>query len=144
MLTQGLELLQSIQQLSFSPSLSLTLMALLHSANFSQLNIKIHLHRDNCLPSTQHCISRPHARALWPHSDNAQWLPATESVFTSRVIISYTRKSPSFQIISAKSLWYSSPWHVARQTGMGVEMIWTEVVLCCFSLSVTISGLQNA
>lgn len=46
--------------------------------------MRIQLHPDNCLPSTQHCISGPHAWAVWPHSDNAQRLLATESVFRSK------------------------------------------------------------
>lgn len=107
-LTRGLVLLQSIQHLS-----PVTSTALLHSADFSQPNIKIHLHPNNCSLITEYC-SRPNAWALWLHSDNAQWLLATESVFNSRAIISHTRKSLSCLIISAKSLWYSSPWYAAR------------------------------
>lgn len=60
------------------------------------------------------------------HSDNAQWLLATESAFASRVIISYTRKSPGCRIISAKSLWYSSLWHVARLTDKDLKIVWTD------------------
>ena len=94
--TRGLEQLKAFRPLGLCHINS--------SVKCTELNRRIHVHTAECLLSSQLCVSRPRARALWTHSDKAQWLLAAESGFSSRVITSCRRKSPSCQMTSAKSL----------------------------------------
>lgn len=91
-------------------SINTASLSLMLAAQVSQ-KIKIHLHADNCLYRV-----RPKTPVLCSCTAiKAQPLPARVSS-RFKAIISSTRKSLSIPIISAKSLWHSSLWHVARQT----------------------------